>query len=225
MTTPDAQTDEDLMETYYRSPRREETDGVFAELERRYRTRLVLSLTLAGYNRGFVKLPRMPGRNELADEMATETLFKAAGTRGRPSARFHPDRKSFRAWLFGILHNVAVSHLRRRRLHLRSSTDVGLNATGEQLAELEAIPANGPSPEDEVLHRAIVEATRACREELPAELRQLCELIFERCLKQTEVARVMNLTQPTLTRRKQEACKRLGDCLRRRCIPLDVLSG
>src|SRR5262249_28542370 len=123
MSSYAAMTDEDLLTLYYQEEDEGRANEAFAELDRRYRPRLILSLTAPGYNKRFVKLPRMPGLEQKGEELAAETLFKVAETRGRPSARWDPARRRVQPWLFGILRNVTVSYLRRQKPDLRTDTD------------------------------------------------------------------------------------------------------
>ena len=214
-------TDEDLMDTYYGEDNDERANEAFAELDRRYRASMVLTLTAPGYNRRFIKLYKMPGMDQIAEELVAEALFKASDTKGRPSARWQRDKRPVNRWLYGILHNVVVSFLRPRRVPVKPDTDMQ-SPDDENSSTLDAEPGHGPTPEDEMENRLIREAVGECRRELPDELQKLCELLFDRGLKQTEIARIMNLTTPTLTRRKQEACERLRECLRRRGITREL---
>ncbi len=196
-----ALTDEDLMQTYYDAADEAVAHGAFGELDRRYRARLLLSVTAPGYNRGFIKLHRMTGLEQKGEDLVAEALVKAADSKGRPSARW--DRaKPFRPWLFGILHNVVASFLRRKPLNIRTEADFRAPDDRDQSADtlgLTADPRGGP---DEVAqHKHNLEALRECRDELPDELRRLCELLFDEERKQTEIAGILNLTTPTLTRR------------------------
>jgi DNA-directed RNA polymerase specialized sigma24 family protein len=67
-------------------------------------------------------------------------------------------------------------------------------------------------------------ALRDCVRELPEGLRRLCELLFERGLKQTQAATELKMSTPTVTRRKQEACDRLRRCMRRKGILQEVFN-
>jgi RNA polymerase sigma factor (sigma-70 family) len=222
MTDLAALSDEDLLETYYYEEDEDQADRAFAELDRRYRRPMVLSVTAPNYNRRFVKLYKMAALDQKAEELVAEALFKAADTKGRPSARWDRTRKAVAAWLYGILHNVVVSYLRRKRRPVRPDADLQPPEDGLSSA-LEAEPDRGPGP-DEALHRRLLrEAVQECRRELPAELQKLCELLFDRGLKQTQIAEMMKLSTPTLTRRKQEACERLRLCLRRRGITREMM--
>jgi RNA polymerase sigma factor (sigma-70 family) len=212
-------TDEQLMESYYNSAEESEANAAFGEMDRRYRTRLILSLTQAGYHRCFVKLPRMAGRDEKADELAAEALFKAADTRGRPSARWHASLGSVRGWLFGILRNAAISYLRQKHPGVRVEAGPEARADAGPAAEAAARPL----PDEAVQHRAMVTAMRECLNELPPNLRVICEMIYDQGMKQADVADLLKLSQSTLTRRKQEAYERLRECLRRKGIIREVL--
>jgi len=199
--------DEELMEAYYRNDPAHGADA-FAELDRRYRPRLTLSLTLPTYNPRFLKLPKMPGRHEKAEELAAESLFKAAETKNRPSARWQRGRKRVHPWLFGILRNVVISFLRRKHASLILAAD----------GSLDRRPDTRPGPAEALEHRALQMALRACLAELPADLRTVCDLVFDQGMRQSEVAALVNLSAPTLTRRKQEACERLRASLLRRSL-------
>ena len=71
-------TDEDLLTAYYDQEDERKANEAFAELDRRYRPRLILSVTAPGYNKRFLKLHRMPGMVEKGEELAAEALFKVA---------------------------------------------------------------------------------------------------------------------------------------------------
>jgi RNA polymerase sigma factor (sigma-70 family) len=221
MTDFAALTDEDLMDTYYLEGDDDRANRAFAELDRRYRPAMVLTLTAPGYNKRFIKLYKMPGMDQIAEELAAEALFKASDTKGRPSARWQRDKKPVGRWLYGILHNVVVSFLRPKRVPVKPDTDMTA-PDDEGGSTLDAEAGHGPSPEDEMENRLLREAVEECRRELPEELQKVCELLFDRGLKQTEIAKILNLTTPTLTRRKQEACERLRECLRRKGITREL---
>jgi RNA polymerase sigma factor (sigma-70 family) len=218
MTDFSAQSDEDLMQTYYDADDDAVAHGAFAELDRRYRVRLILSVTAPGYNSRFIKLHRMPGLEQKGEDLVAEALVKVADSKGRPSARW--DRtKPLRPWLFGILHNVVASYLRRKPLSVRTEADIRpADDRGESADTLGLTPDPRGGPDEAVQHKHALEALRHCRAELPDELRRLCELLFDEERKQTEIAGIMKLTTPTLTRRKQEMCARLRECLRRKGV-------
>jgi len=160
---------------------------------------------MPGYNRGFGKLQRMPGLEQKGEELAAETLFKVADTRGRPSARWDPARKRVHPWIFGIHHNVVVSFLRRRRPDIRLDTDFHSASQPEGVATaLDAAPDAAVGADEAMQHEALLAVLRECVRELPEQLRLLCELLFDKGM-------------------KQKACDRLRRCLRRKGVLEDVL--
>ncbi len=217
-----ALSDEDLLTLYYEDEDDEVSDLAFTALDRRYRARMLLSVTIPGYNRTFVKLYNKPGLEYKAEELVGEALMKVADSRGRPSARWNRERQRVNPWIFGILHNVVISYLRKKRPDLLTDADV---PAGEEdsPSPLEAIPTSQPTPDEALQHQALMKALRECFEELPEQLRQICEMLYEQGLRQAEIAARLKLSAPTLTRRKQEACERLRDCLRRKGVGQDVL--
>jgi len=225
MTSYAAMTDEDLLTMYYHEEDEDKANEAFAEIDRRYRARLILSLTVPGYNRRFVKLHRSAGLQQKGEELAAEALFRVADTKGRPGARWDPARKRVGPWIFGILHNVVVSHLRRQRPDVKTETDFQKGTRlGEAAPALDALPDQSAGPEEVVQHQALIATLRECVQELPEQLRTLCELLFEKGLKQTEAAEVLQITTPTLTRRKQEAYDRLRRCMARKGVGAELLN-
>ncbi len=218
-----AMTDEDLLTSYYEEEDEKKANEAFAELDRRYRPRLVLSLTVPGYNRRFLKLQRAPGLEQSGEELAAEALFRVADSKGRPSARWDRARKRVGPWIYGILHNVVVSHLRRRRPDVTTETDYQQGARLDAPSALDATPDDAAGPEEAFQHRALLGALRDCVAELPEELRSVCELLFDQGMKQTDAAALLGMSAPTLTRRKQEACEQLRRCLARKGLGHEVL--
>lgn len=221
MTDPARMTDEELLSAYYGAVDDARADHVFAELDRRFRNRLLLSLTVPGYNRAFVKLHRKPGVEQLAEELVSETLMRVAATRGRPSARWSSDRQAVSPWIHGILRNVVISHLRKKKLPVVSVSELHTDE-GSTTSPLDSAAASGPAPDETLEHQALLDALRACVADLPDDLRQICEMIFDREMRQNEVADQLGLSAPTLTRRKQEVCERLRECLRRKGMADDL---
>jgi RNA polymerase sigma factor (sigma-70 family) len=212
-------TDEELLMAYYEEGEEEKANEAFAELDRRYRTRLILSLTAPSYNRRFIKLHRMPGLEQKGEELAAEALFRVADTKGRPTARWDPARRKVAPWIFGILRNVVVSYLRRHQPDLKMETDYQKGGWKDEVSSaLDATPDDSTTPEEELEHQGLATALRECVQELPGELRTVCELLFDRGLKQNEAAAALQVSAPTLTRRKQEAYDLLRRCLTRKGI-------
>ena len=143
----------------------------------------------------------------------------------RPNGSALASRSGPTVWMpHGREHSVRYVR-RRRRPDLRNETDFRQGSRlPEATSALDAVPDSAVGPEEVLEHRALVAALRECVQELPEELRTLCELLFEQGMKQTEAATILQLSTPTLTRRKQEACELLRRCLARKGVT-DTLPG
>ncbi len=223
MITFAALSDEDLLTMYYEQEDEELADLAFTALDRRFRGRMLLSITVEGYNPKFVKLYNKPGLEHKADELINEALLKVADSRGRPSARWDRSRKRVNPWIFGILRNVVISYLRKKRPDLL--TDADMQPAGEDESTPSPLDtlAETDTPEEASQHQALMQMLSECLADLPEQLRQVCELLYEQGLKQNEIAAKLKLSAPTLTRRKQEATALLRDCLRRKGVGATVL--
>jgi RNA polymerase sigma factor (sigma-70 family) len=197
-------TDEDLMDAYYRHD-----DHAFAQLDHRYRVRLAAS--------AFTKLPRMAGRREKAEELAGKVLAQAADTRGRPSARWDRSKGCIGPWLITILHNVVVSHVR-----LKQGGDPlfsELTGTGDDAAKFEdTLTTDQPGPEDHLLAQARQQALRECVEELPPRERWVVTMQFWDALKNKEIAAILKVSEPTVSRTSDKGQRLLRDCLKRKNV-------
>jgi RNA polymerase sigma-70 factor, ECF subfamily len=216
--------DEDLLSMYYEEEEEFRADLAFTALERRYFQRMLLSLTIAGYNPSFIKLYNKPGLENKAEELVAEAMLRVAESKGRPSARWKRERQPrVNPWMFGILRNTVISFLRKKRPDLLT----GLESKGddEELMEspLAEVPAKEAAPDEALQNKVMMAMLRECVETLPRELREILEMIFEQGLKQNDIAKKLKTSGPTLSRRKQEAYEKLRDCLHGKGIILDVL--
>lgn len=216
-----ALTDEEVLTKYYEEENDDRANLAFTELDRRFRPRLILSITQPGYHKGFVKLYRKPGMEGMAEDLVTQALWRVAETRGKPSVRWKPERGKVAGWIFGILRYTVLSHLRLKKVPMLTTTDL-MSGDSDSGSPLDKLPARGLGPDEALQHQALVETLRACFEELPGELRTICEMIYQRGMKQSDIARELRTSQPTLTRRKQEACDLLRACLHRKGVAADV---
>lgn len=219
-----ALSDEDLLTMYYEEEDEYRADLAFTALERRYFQRMLLSLTVAGYNPHFIKLYNKPGLENKAEELVAEALLRVAESKGRPSARWKRERQPrVNPWMFGILRNTVISFLRKKRPDLLT----GIESRGEDDetsdSPLADTPAKEPRPDEALQHQALMTILRECLAGLPDELRTILEMIFEHGCKQNEIAGKLKTSGPTLTRRKQEAYDRLRKCLHSKGVMQDVL--
>jgi RNA polymerase sigma factor (sigma-70 family) len=165
------------------------------------------------------RLPRMPGRREKAEELAAKALALAADTKGRPSARWDRSKGTVGPWLSAILHNVLVSHL--RAVHGIDLTFSELPAAGDEgdaLCFEDTLAASTPGPEEMLLARARQETFRECVDELPDRERWVVTMQHWEGLLNKEIAAILKLSEPTVTRASQNAQRLLRECLKRKQV-------
>jgi RNA polymerase sigma-70 factor, ECF subfamily len=118
----------------------------------------------------------------LRDATAAEEVTAAAFERAyRKRNRFDPSRGEARAWLFGIARNAALDELRRRK----------------HRATLEADPEDtgGQTPEEYAELTIKRESVRAALDVLDPQERDLVALKFAGGLTNTEIARVLRISE------------------------------
>jgi RNA polymerase sigma-70 factor (ECF subfamily) len=122
-------------------------------------------------------------RDRAAAEDVTALAFERAYRRRRSFDRARGDE---RAWLFGIARNAALDELRRRRRHARLVVD----------PEDPSAPPDGFSADDEMADDALRRtALRAALDALPPRERELVALKFHAGLTNTEIARVLGVSE------------------------------
>lgn len=134
-----------------------------------------------------------------------EDLFQQTWVRVMEGVQSYDPRRSFEGWLFGIAHNLAIDHLRRRR---PESLDEPLPShSGETRADL--TPSAAPDALDHLLagERAALVAEAVA--EMPALSREVLTLRFEEEMKLEEIAEVLSLPLGTVKTRLHRALKGL----------------
>jgi RNA polymerase sigma-70 factor (ECF subfamily) len=139
-------------------------------------------------------LRRLIGRADLAEDLFQETFVQALRSVHRVTEAASP-----RAWLFRIAHNVAVSHLRGRRITF------GLPET------LPATTGNAEHPGLEQMRLAI------CK--LPEKLRETLELRLQGELAYDEIAEVLGIPVGTVRSRLHHAVQQLREALTDEAAP------
>ena len=126
-----------------------------------------------------------------ADDLVQDTLERAIG-------RWHQRRSDadVRAWLFTILHNLAVSHLRRAA---RRGRELPLDDAGESVV---AVPS---TPEDALRHHDILTAVG----QLPDEQRSVLLLVSIENVSYAEAAHILDIPIGTVMSRLARARARL----------------
>lgn len=133
------------------------------------------------------------GNVALAEDLAQETLMKAWHKRAQLR-----DAAASRAWLFSILANCHMDHLRRH----------------QEMEDVDTLPlTDESSPETETGRRAIIDRVRAAVAALPASQRQVITLVDLEGLSYTEVANVLTVPIGTVMSRLCRARKALRKTL------------
>lgn len=133
-------------------------------------------------------------RDQAAAEDVTAHAFERAYRKRRS---YRPGRGTAEAWLFGIARNAALDELRRRRRHaVMASEPEDVESAGvEDLAE-------------STLRR---EAVRAALETLEARERELVSLKFMAGLSNTEIAKVLGLSESNTSTKLHRAITKLRE--------------
>lgn len=135
----------------------------------------------------FNYVSRMVGSRQAGEDLAQETFYKAFVALGRTRTETH-----FRAWLYRIATNAAISHLRRR-----GGQSVSLDG-GEDPPE---VPATDTSddPEASQLRRETAEVVHRVLRLLPDSYRQILLLRDHHGLSYLEIGEVMGLSVEAVT--------------------------
>ena len=133
------------------------------------------------------------GNVALAEDLAQETLVKAWHKRAQLR-----DAAASRGWLFSILANCHIDHLRRH----------------QEMEDVDTLPlTDESSPEAETDRRTIVDRVRTAVAALPPGQRQVITLVDLEGLSYTEVANVLKVPIGTVMSRLCRARKALRKVL------------
>lgn len=124
----------------------------------------------------------------VAEELAQDAFVRAFAR----LATYDPERR-FSAWFFRVLHNVAVDHLRRRRVDT-----VSLDALAADGYQGPAADAAETSPEDELERRRLAAALQNALGRLRPEYREVIVLRYQQGLTVDEIAGVLQLPDGTV---------------------------
>jgi RNA polymerase sigma factor (sigma-70 family) len=159
------------------------------------------------------RLPRdLSDRVGKGEDLAQEALFRAA----RAANPWTTDRGPVRAWLFTILHHQVSSFLRKKRIRFNAPV-VAVEEAEEQVRIECLLAEDGPSPLERLAHDELLDALAECIEELDDCLRGVVVMLMGG-MSQTDVARVLEVSDATVTRWKRLAYARLLDGLYRKNV-------
>ena len=122
----------------------------------------------------------------------------------------------FERWLWEIADNIFLNEVRRRKTEKRHGIERSLDACPEcedGSSPATEIPAEEPSPEDEVLRRQNLAVLRQAFQQLPDQMRRCCILRYEKGFKYQEIADIMGISIETVKAHLHQARKRLADLL------------
>lgn len=151
---------------------------------------------------------RMLGERNSAEDLVQEAFWRV----WRRAGTFELQRGQFAPWLLGIVHNLAIDEMRRRRVR---PNPLSTDANDDALLEL-------PDRDADVVETVFVNVTaaqvRAALAQLPDAQRQVVELAYYEGLTHQEIAARLNEPLGTVHTRARLALQRLRETL----LPLQM---
>lgn len=194
LTNLDAQTDEQLIESYRQSG----DSAVFTSLVSRYQREL--------YN----YLRRFLGDAALAEDVFQATFLQVH----LKNSAFESGRK-FRPWLYTIATNQAIDAQRRNRRHRRLSLNQSRHQSSDSTASLiDLVVGDSADPALAAESGEQSDWVRGEVEALPEPLRNAVNLVYFKGMKYRDAAKVMSIPVGTVKSRLHAAIQRLGDSWR-----------
>jgi RNA polymerase sigma-70 factor, ECF subfamily len=189
-------TDDPILRLVAKIKSGEDVEGSYAELHRRFYRSLLSSFQ----NKGF--------SSEDARDLTQDVflrVFKSIDT-FRQESRFE-------RWLFEIAVNMWKNEIRRLRAEKRDGLEQSLDAEveGEKTFEL---AASDPSALDKMIMEERQEVLHAALQELPPQMRYVCELRYIQQRKYQEIADLLRISIETVKAHLHQARKRLIEKLR-----------
>lgn len=151
---------------------------------------------------------KMLGERNTAEEIVQEAYWRV----WKRASTFELQRGQFTAWLFGIVHNLAIDEMRRRRV--RPNT-VSTDADDESILDL---PDHQADVAESALQLVTGERVRLALKELPDAQRSVIELAYFEGLTHQEIAARLNEPIGTIHTRARLALQKLRETL----MPLQV---
>lgn len=151
---------------------------------------------------------KMLGERNTAEEIVQEAYWRV----WKRASTFELERGQFSAWLFGIVHNLAIDEMRRRRV--RPST-VSTDAEDDSILDL---PDRGVDVAEQAFQLVTGEQVRLAMGLLPDAQRSVIELAYFEGLTHQEIAARLNEPIGTVHTRARLALQKLRETL----LPLQV---
>lgn len=138
-----------------------------------------------------------------------EDVLQESFTRALKGLSNYRESGQFRAWLYRIARNEAVSLVRKRRRFVSLEPTIGADSV-----EREAVDESVPSPDARILAEERAGRFREALAQLPPEEREVATLRLDRELSFKEIATVVGCPLNTALGRMHNAKRRLRDLLR-----------
>ena len=169
----------------------------------RFFTEVMEDTTLPAYMDGLYAYAMVLSRNPaMAADLVQETYVRAL--KAKESLR--PD-SSVKSWLFTILRNIWLNHLR----HERAGPKIAELDSDQNLADVSI--ATSEDPHDLYVRNLQREQVRTAVQHLPIEFREIIILREYEELSYSEIANVLQCPMGTVMSRLARARSRLGDLL------------
>jgi len=169
--------------------------GLDAEVSQLRRGDLdALAVLIARYqNRLYRYFLRLVRNSADADD-----LFQQAWMRVAEKIRHYDPHRNFDAWLFTVARNLAMDHLRRRKMESLDEPATG-DPAGATFGE--RLPSAAPPALDGILERERGARVAECLQELPVMYREVLTLRFEEEMKLEDMAVVLDTPLSTVKTR------------------------
>ena len=141
---------------------------------------------------------RVVRQPQLAEEIVQEAFLAV----WRNPEGFDPERGSVKAWLMGMVHHRAVDAVRREEANRRRAEDLAPGVREEVSDHADDVVAQVGRPEEQRLVRAALAG-------LPAEQRDVLEMMYFDGLSQTQVAEKTGLPLGTVKSRTLLGMRRM----------------
>lgn len=151
---------------------------------------------------------KMLGERNTAEEIVQEAFWRV----WKRATTFELGRGQFTAWLFGIVHNLAIDEMRRRRV--RPNT-ISTDAEDESMLD---VPDPGMDVAETAFLRVTGEQVRRALKSLPEAQRSVIELAYFEGLTHQEIAARLNEPVGTIHTRARLALQKLRESL----LPLQL---
>jgi RNA polymerase sigma-70 factor (ECF subfamily) len=162
------------------------------------------------YDQAVLRLAmHLTGSEHEAQDVYQEAFLKAYKSIG--NFRFEC---SFYTWIYRIVTNLCLDHLRKRQVR-KEDAPVGTDAAGEQYDVLEQVPdgRSGANPERDLMRRELGKRIGHALEKLTPRERMVFELKHYHGLKLRTVGEVLNTTEETAKNTLFRATQKLRGAL------------